>query len=63
MTVKELAKAWPDFADTHNISLSWIASQSATFEEANEIRENRDWWSDETIRDVLKFEEKMTGHA
>ena len=46
----DLAKAWPDFAGTHDISsaeLRRIASRSANVAEADEIWENEDWWTDE----------------
>ena len=50
MSPEDLAKAWPDYAGTHDISdteLARIASRSANVAEADEIWENEDWWTDE----------------
>ena len=49
MTPNDLAKAWPDYAGTHDISdteLALIASVSRDVVVACGIWKNEDWWRD-----------------
>ena len=59
MTTGDLAKAWPDYAETHDLSdteLAVIASLSANAAEATALWVNEDCWMDpkgKTYREML----------
>ncbi len=51
----ELAREWPDYWLTHNISedeLTRIAKEAGNVEEARKIREDEDWWTDQENEDL-----------
>ena len=62
MSPGDLAKAWPDYAETHDISdteLARIASMSRDAVRAGEIWENEDWWRDESEVAVKPLENEI----
>ena len=54
MTRNELAKAWPDYTETHDISdleLARIAFGASDVNMASDIWSGENWWTDEVCRD------------